>query len=406
MTDHNLEKELHLNEVDPDELNQILLHHYTTSSTKDDLLYFGSDQANPRLVIRHSSDDRISVEKIENTDIPILEKLVRENLIESQVEGFAQTIIFSHQPLRDFFTYKDALQLIPTPEHAPQPPYGIGEYSCLLQFKYISSPNQMINWKRILQRGQELVDIMNVLTRGTFKPLSNAAYSTWVIDDVTAEASVKYAFKQVGYGYDGFNGIIPRLSTINDLNPINLVDEEAYYKSSGYIIVGAELELPASFPRDLQVAFDLNQERAKRFKTACLWTRKAIETWRISRSLTFVAAVTAIEALIIKKSDNRKCSTCDRYLNPASGQRFKDFMKKYAASDKETSDLVNEIYTTRSLLSHGDVILRSDADAAFISHKKTKEDARMRALNYLMYFVLRGWLLEDLGKENVGKIPI
>jgi hypothetical protein len=403
MTERNLEKELHLDVAHPDELQPILLGHYKHAMSTGDRESFGPDQDSDRLVLRYEKD-RLFVEKILDEDIPILERLVRENLIDGQVEAYAQTILFSHHhPIKGFFRYKNVFQIVPAPSQAPQPPFAAGEHSCLLQVRYLSSPNRMINDSRVQQRTRELVNILNVLTRGAFKPSTNLVNRVWVLGPIVEGKPWTYNYGQTGYSYEGFNPTITDFADVVGLKPIDRVDEDRYYAHMGYA-AGNELVLPATLERDLDAFFGLDTEEARRFEMASIWTSKVHGAWGVSRSLAFIAAVTAIEALIPKISEDRTCPECKRAFNPGSGRRFRDFLKKYVPTDRETTALVADLYRTRSNLSHGDYVMHSDASAAFMSHLGMKEDSQLRTLNTIMYRVLRGWLLDKQGMAVSGEI--
>jgi len=83
---------------------------------------------------------------------------------------------------------------------------------------------------------------------------------------------------------------------------------------------------------------------------ASYWLDAASRTWETSRSLSYVAAINAIETLMPKQKAD-PCPTCSRDRSPGPTAGFRDFVETYAAA--EGTDARVAMYRFRSALVHG-----------------------------------------------------
>jgi hypothetical protein len=83
---------------------------------------------------------------------------------------------------------------------------------------------------------------------------------------------------------------------------------------------------------------------------ASYWLDAALRAWETSKSLSYGAAINAIETLMPKQKAD-PCPTCSRDRSPGPTAGFRDFVETYAAS--EGAEARDAMYRFRSALVHG-----------------------------------------------------
>ena len=108
-------------------------------------------------------------------------------------------------------------------------------------------------------------------------------------------------------------------------------------------------------PSDLSESFDRFYALApgvqERFLNACYWLSQA--NFASSWSMTFLAAIQAIETLVDPATGGAKCPQCGLTKRPGPTQQFASFLKRYVPSGQEGDEGRRLLYEVRSGLTHG-----------------------------------------------------
>ena len=179
-------------------------------------------------------------------------------------------------------------------------------------------------------------------------------------------AKVETRWVQEGFNPPtGFAAVQDDFSASDGLGAVPTVASDIYFSRLGLDYARA-LELPDCLPHALDKLDRLDPEVRKRFLRACYWVDQATQVWPRSRSLAFLAQITAVETLALAGGPPADpCPECGANRALGSTARFKEFVEKFAGSvsAKERDDL----YKLRGKLIHGRRLLESDVDPWKIS---------------------------------------
>ena len=179
-------------------------------------------------------------------------------------------------------------------------------------------------------------------------------------------------------------------------------DRDAFY-------VGGDntVQLPENIDQLFDLYFKLHPDRKTGFHTACRLYNKALELRNTCASLSLVAAVMAIEALVNSSEDDgpvkkceecgtlesiEKCSVCGMPRYRATS-RFTKFICDFGSEDIKT--FASALYRTRSKLAHGGLLREDLHDSGFCAGYKDEEKMfRMESLSLTRIAILN-WLIKS-----------
>lgn len=86
---------------------------------------------------------------------------------------FIKKILFSYTPLKGWYRYREAFQIVPVPPDAPKPPKAMGHYPFILELSHdpcVYPDRDTIYWHRDIweQERFEEMDISNHILCTTF----------------------------------------------------------------------------------------------------------------------------------------------------------------------------------------------------------------------------------------------
>jgi hypothetical protein len=135
--------------------------------------------------------------------------------------------------------------------------------------------------------------------------------------------------------------------------------------------------LPDTFGQQLGRLNSLNSDDFDRFSIALTWLEHSGSIWPWSRSASFTALTSAVEALL--PDDEQKCRECGQAIYKIS-QRFRDFLSKYAPNEGPAETLKKlqvAFCSTRSGITHGSSLLQADLEPwKFLDYSGTEEQLR------------------------------
>ena len=196
------------------------------------------------------------------------------------------------------------------------------------------------------------------------------------------------------YTYKVANGKVEKFSDTMDIPSLMLTATNEYYNRLG-ITVGQELDLPNDFAALLDHFYACSREDRDRFLRASYWFAHAQHVSNISRSASFTALVSAIEAMMPPPDGMEKCITCNRSLGKGPTAHFVDFVSRFAPDPVVSNSDRRKLYSLRSALSHGGSLLHSDRTGWMggMTGKSLDELEDRQAMWRIVRVTLVNWLL-------------
>jgi hypothetical protein len=162
----------------------------------------------------------------------------------------------------------------------------------------------------------------------------------------------------VNEGYfvgEGFLLVADDFSDPSKYPQLAVVPDDDYYARRG--VSRDEMDVPAC----LDVFFDRFDAAGTRTRDQLLrasyWLDAAYRVWHVSKSLSFIATINAVEVLIPEAEEDR-CPECGRDRSPGPTARFHDFVETYAAD--EGAEERKALYRLRSAFVHGGALHNLD----------------------------------------------
>ena len=107
--------------------------------------------------------------KLTPADVDMIKSRIESELLASAGTRIGREILFAHLPVTGYFRYKDEFQILPVPNHAPQPPFSWADYPFLLEFRFPISPSFEIRHLRGDARARQLYLILVGLLWGNYQ---------------------------------------------------------------------------------------------------------------------------------------------------------------------------------------------------------------------------------------------
>jgi len=226
----NVNNRLHATEVDPDELEYIVLSFFGRESN--------GGSRKPRYFKENNEDSYIEFEygkrgnllkitaqpTVAETDLNTIQERVRQKLIDKQVEKIGQSVAFSSSPIKGYFRYDNLFQInqgleLPPDTHPLQFPF-------ILQYRYKSCDDFVINARRKQAALTRYARRLNVIANGVVEPPPRYTEQLWVYaDDVKSSV-----WKQAGYIPSSTLEDVEVFTPFEDAQRIDISEPSDYYK--------------------------------------------------------------------------------------------------------------------------------------------------------------------------------
>ncbi|MCG6494897.1 hypothetical protein [Kitasatospora sp. A2-31] len=397
---NQLERRLHMGEVDDSELRNILVNFFPSGQYQSDR---SVELTNGRARMRITYDKKTGaisnltpLSGLTNQLLDQIELEVKEKLLVAPVRKVAKAILYSHVPVDGYWRFKDQIVLRPVPPGSPQPPFLLADHPLICEISYLGAPDPWVNGFRSARAIRQYTLILSLLIPGLKIP--NASAKGWVlvptwsthdpaapIDDLHSE------YAQFGYHCTGaLDGPADSLSSRGDLPEIQL-------KPPGLgISIGDSLTLRPDISEHLQAFSNLDSEDRRRILRASYWMHLARQVFSSSNSASFQFFIQAIEAMTITSDSAPDCEECRRPIADGPTKLFNSFIGQYAPptgspEDKRARRL---LYDTRSDLTHGSSLLEMDEETGFIAPTPNQiaESGLHRTAADVCRAALLGWL--------------
>jgi hypothetical protein len=398
----NFFADLHGDQIEQSELEQILLSHFGQAKgvSLKEIHYGYRDAAESALILRYNNDgELVAVEAgagLKENDLPEIQGKLNASILTPTSIQIGQTVLFAHVPTTGYFRYRDLFQLVPVPKEAPRPDFAFGDHPLMLQFSFQGSVDSQIGMLRRARIGREIellcVALISVL-KGAIGPM---ARSHWVLADKSDPENWQSSFCQEMYTWPGASGImVSAFSPIEELTPVARIPAANYYTRYG-IDLEQTLDLSENFEKLIDTYFACSRDDRDRFLRASFWFQYAQRVRTYAQSGSFTALVSAVEALIPPATGSSPCPTCKRLTGAGPTQRFAQFVEQYAPGPEVQESHRKKLYALRSALSHGGTLLHSDrfAWSAGMTSNSLRHWEDQTAMWRIIRLVLVNWLLE------------
>ncbi len=346
-------EELHIGEVDDDELKVVL------SSVLPRGAQFRADEVEYRTM---ADEWALSLQYREGRIVSaVAGPAMTSELAEQARTAIEQVLLtptdskvcrwtlFSTRPVEGCWRYRDQFQIVPAPPDAPRPAELMAEHPFLLDFLFEDSAVGRIRHHRYVRRASDLTLVLNLLLRPRISSPSNRGRKHWVWVWPPERSVPDTLWAQEGYMIPNFQYIIDDFPVAADVPPLQEVAAETYYDlRAGY---ADTLTIPAELVRLLDAFSGLNGDDRERFLRACFWYHTASTVWDYSQSLHLTSLVNAIECLASVGPE--------RSTSEGPSRLFLSFMKRFAPGRPSRTRL-NKIYDVRGEITHGERLLYLD----------------------------------------------
>lgn len=397
----------HISEVEPDELLQVLLEHFSEAKGIGERvrLFQKRDMHHSLEVTRDEAGNIKSIKPSKDfpqSELEEIDKKIQDILLTERGEKVCQLICFCDTQITGYFRYKDLFQILPIPDDAPKPKHGLADYPFILEVLYKPCLTSMIDTSRRREKIVIYTRLLNLFSNQFISPGQRYTQFGWALktDD---PSSLTSEWVQMGYVYNGLKGNSDDFSPIEGINPIERVPYQKYYGEFPFRSLQA-LTLPDNLELSLNKAFALDKPAWRRFFMSSSWYAQYRHTWEESHSSAFIAMVTSLECLAQEKE---VCPICKQPLMENEddfckcGQpryrvtkHFQEFLKRYFPSIDQFPKEKKALYQVRSQLAHGMDLLQADLEPwkyTFGAQKDEQENLQ-RNLYFIVGVAIYNWL--------------
>jgi hypothetical protein len=231
-------------------------------------------------------------------DLDTLKRSVESELLTPTGTRVGKEILFSHLPVKGYFRYRDMFQIVPIPEEAPRPDVlAMGRHPFLLEFQFPTSTNSTIRHIRRRVRAQENQLVVAGLLEGSIQWFDGTVRRHWVLLPHEPGEVWRTAYCQEMYTSSSVDLESDDLSSTEGLPRLTEHDPNEYYTRSR-IGSDQQFQIPLGLGGLLDRFFMLSKDDKERFLRACFWFQHSRIVHSYSRSASFTALISAVEARV------------------------------------------------------------------------------------------------------------
>jgi hypothetical protein len=325
-------------------------------------------------------------------EIEELENKIKAEILTPGPLKVRRRILFSSVPTQGTYRYEDRFQILPVPPEAPRPKFLMGEHPLFLELAIQTSSNFMISALRQERVGRQLEQVLSSLLTFGIRSIGIEARHHWSFDLSGDTVVLPSKFLQEGYGWDGVIGELDEFSACDEYPALAEIDVNQYYFRHG-ISPGQALELPSDIECQLDQFFALPVKEKEKFLRASYWFQHAHRAFTRSKSASFVALVSAIEALVPPAKGGKQCPACKQMLGTGPTKQFMDFVDALSPGIEESER--KRFYQLRSAIAHGGKLLLDDQGLFWgFTPQQLGEGEDIRIMWKVVQTVLHNWLRE------------
>ncbi|ESQ92529.1 hypothetical protein [Asticcacaulis benevestitus] len=396
----NYLNELGIAGADQAEVIQLFLAYYSTGKfTNDRDATFGRVQDETALVVKCNAAGAITSvapgPHFQNGDVSALRTKIEQDLLTPGPVQITRQILFSQAKTEGFYKSEGQFQIMAVPADSPQPKYSCSDYPSVLEVAFTSSADfgqNVTRGARALSRIElTLIPLLPALVR------MQATHGGRVWTQGPSETAFwRQEYDQVGYIVPG--GPQEAFSDIAGLSPMAVVPYQEFYKDHQHRY--NTFKVPDSLETSLGKIARLSPENHEKYLRAAYWLRQAGLAGPFGNSPSFVALVSAVEALMGAPVRTGTCESCSQPISIGNTALFRNFIDAHTSADTVPTKLKNEFYNMRSNVAHGGSVFRADLEGRGMTLRGSYEQHRFMTLHDLVRIVVYNWL------QNVGSREI
>ncbi|NKE72827.1 hypothetical protein [Candidatus Manganitrophus noduliformans] len=309
---------------------------------------------------------------LSDEDLEQIHNKIEQNLLQLTGDHFHRGVLFSSTPIQGSWRYKDKFQILPPPPESPMPgpghDFGFARYPFVLELKYSGSANFKINMMRGTKTTEELSYLFSSLLEGSIYGLGQRPRSHWVLlperRSFWQRLFAKTRRWDVGFCNEfytlGDMGKIHKFSSNDHLPPLPFEESKKYYLERCDSLNSDGLKLPENFEESLDRFFSLPIEKRESYLRAGYYFQRSSMIFDYSSSISYIALIQAVEAIMPSISSSEVCETCKSTLRKGPTSLFAEFLESLLGNSSDAHRHLKVFYSVRSALSHGGKILHLD----------------------------------------------
>jgi hypothetical protein len=387
------------------ELEQVLVGKYCSSS---------GDRSDPQILLFPGDETRYAVKLIFDKKHrlraviagPLLTDSALSELI-SQIERQLHTpaarignrVLFAALPVTGAFRFKDDFQILPVPENAPRPDFLMADHPFLLQFRFGGSENLSVQQMRMESRARELEMLLVALVANHIHGQRQISHQ-WVIRPLgDPPRRPRSILCQLGYMFEDSKALVDQFTSITDIPALTFMPPVLTYAQFA-VSAGANLLLPDNIEAAIVAYGRLPAQLQTKFINASYWLQHSHSVFQDSRSASYLALVSAVEALMPPPDTGATCPSCKRSVGNGPTRQFKDFLEEFAPTGEQYSGELQHFYEIRSSLAHGGKVLLSDRHFSLGGLENHEDWMRQRRLHEMLRVAIVNWLFKSASEHS------
>ena len=334
------------------------------------------------------------------------------------MKTFHTTIVFTRTPLHSQFRYKDIFQILP-PFHLKDFPTSNMQrhYPVLLQFwtddeekvyvpEVFEEIKDMISeTTQILIKQDRILSLLSCFTTHLFFRYTDTdgSWGMPVLKDNAGEEANTWSSKYILPFFHAPE--LPDQLKINDFSQqmypeMIFVDHFPYYQDNPNLDtdIKREITFPETVYMDLESYYEKDEETRKILDTAISYSVSAIELKQTKKTMSIVAAFTAVETMVNFEFKDLKPEICKACGTPQYkvAKKYRDFLLKYLGNSAKNKKKFNAYYDLRSKIVHTGQRFKSENLFAEIPEEEQKKEYLDRIeILILSKFAIIQWLLKN-----------
>lgn len=317
---------------------------------------------------------------------------------------YKRQVVLTEKPIGGYYEFENRFRLVVADEAAPRPPQLLGHHPAIIEYRLdlqvendrpqeTASDGSPIP-EIFLKAGQraaivdEICVLLTCFTKSRF--FSYRSDQAWFAATEAGKAVSRWG--QTFYSYQGFDADVWSEALGQ---PMPFVDATAYYREIGSPI-GQPLDLPSILDELFASYYSLDSDAAETYLAACKLFGLGHEAWSMSKSLSYIALVSSLEALIHFEHKDEKIERCSICEQPkyAVGRKFREFLDSHVTHGFPKKE-ANRLYQIRCGIVHRGQLLLADnllstlLDSETYLERQTHETVMKAAQVCLVTWLLR-----------------
>ena len=340
------------------------------------------------------------------------------------MKTFHSTIIFTKTPLNKYFRFLDVFQILPC-HHLKDLPYSDLQrhYPAILEYwtsyeEEVAVPEIFEGLKdfvtsttRMIVKQDLILSLLSCFTNHLFFRYSDTT-GTWgvpMLDDNASREEMDTWSSKWNLVLFHSPGLSKQLKITgfskHQYNDIELSKHFPYYQDDPNLDTdkNREITFPETIYMDLDSYFSQDKESKDVLNTAISYAVSAIELKQIKKTMSVVAAFTAVETMVnfeFRNQEAEKCNTCGQ-LQFKVAKKYRDYLLKYLGDSAHNKKKFNAYYSLRSKIVHTGQRFETESLFADVpEEKKNKEYLDQLEILILSKFAVVQWLLRNYKRTD------